>query len=334
MPRFVMVQARVVRSSNTQAKCERAGQPRGPVSDGWSEPTAARGNEAFWRTGRIANRMHCQGFLGCHGSTSDAKKLSWSFPAVLCQDCSWRPMRLGTIRYPLAGKLVSSTHDQDTARCERSADWSFWWLGRLHCTRPGRRWRECSVDGMPGKELPELANQVSGYGVRSAYLVADVRSPEAREQLLFWAQKTFGAVDILINNAGVEYTGLYHELTTSQIQDVLDVNLQAPMMLTHALLKGMVERGTGHIVNMSSLAGRVGPACQEPYAATKAALVAFTYALRASYRQHGVMVLWWSALALSRQASIHASKLYPEGCFSPTGCCASRKRWPRRSFVS
>ncbi len=140
----------------------------------------------------------------------------------------------------------------------------------------------------PGKELPELANQVSGYGVRSAYLVADVRSPEARQQLLFWAQKTFGAVDILINNAGVEYTGLYHELTTSQIQDVLDVNLQAPMMLTHALLKGMVERGTGHIVNMSSLAGRVGPACQEPYAATKAALVAFTYALRASYRQHGV----------------------------------------------
>ena len=80
-------------------------------------------------------------------------------------------------------------------------------------------------------------------------------------------------------------------ITTSSednIREVVAVNLEAPMILTRLFLPGMLQRQRGHIVNISSLAAKSGPAFQEPYAATKAALLAFTSSLRATYRGTGV----------------------------------------------
>src|SRR5205085_2660236 len=68
----------------------------------------------------------------------------------------------------------------------------------------------------------------------------------------------------------------------------LQVNLQAPMLLTRLVLPGMIRRGEGHILNMASLAGKSPPGFQEPYAATKAGLIAFTASLRETYRGSGV----------------------------------------------
>src|SRR6266446_2045991 len=69
---------------------------------------------------------------------------------------------------------------------------------------------------------------------------------------------------------------------------MIAINLEAPMILSRLVLPGMLERRSGHIVNVSSLAGKAGPAFQEPYAATKAGLIAFTASLRATYRGSGV----------------------------------------------
>jgi len=92
----------------------------------------------------------------------------------------------------------------------------------------------------------------------------------------------------LINNAGVEFNSYYHELSEAQISEVLTVNLTAPMMLTRLLLPAMLARKRGHIINIASLAGKSGPAFQEPYAATKAGLIAFTASLRSTYRAEGI----------------------------------------------
>jgi short-subunit dehydrogenase len=64
---------------------------------------------------------------------------------------------------------------------------------------------------------------------------------------------------------------------------VVDLNLTAPLLLTHRLVPGMLSRGRGHVVFISSAAGKMGPAYQEPYAATKAGLVGLTQSLRAEY---------------------------------------------------
>jgi short-subunit dehydrogenase len=92
-----------------------------------------------------------------------------------------------------------------------------------------------------------------------------------------------GPIDVLVNNAGVEAIGAFTTYTREELTSMVDVNLTAPLLLTHRLTPGMLERGRGHVVFIASVAGKVGPAFNEPYAATKAGLVGLTQSLRAEY---------------------------------------------------
>jgi short-subunit dehydrogenase len=140
----------------------------------------------------------------------------------------------------------------------------------------------------PGDGLEELRKSVEGQGGQAIVIAADLSDAEQRREVLRTVRNQFGPIDVLVNNAGVEFTYAYHELSEAQICEVLGVNLEAPMILSRLVLPDMLERKQGHIVNISSLAGKSGPAFQEPYAATKGALVAFTASLRATYRRFGV----------------------------------------------
>ncbi len=140
----------------------------------------------------------------------------------------------------------------------------------------------------PGVDLEALQKTVEQKGSRALAITADVRDPLQRRSMLEEVQRQFGDIHVLINNAGIEFTAAYNDLTEENIRDVIGVNLEGPMVLTRLVLPEMLRRGSGHIVNMASLAGKSGPAFQEPYAATKAGLIAFTSSLRATYRRTGV----------------------------------------------
>jgi short-subunit dehydrogenase len=140
----------------------------------------------------------------------------------------------------------------------------------------------------PGVGLEALHQKVQKLGCKSIWIAADLRDSGERKRSLAKVRSELGEVDILINNAGVESTSAYDDLSEETICQMIAVNLEAPMVLSHMVLPGMLERKRGHIVNISSLAGRAGPAYQEPYAATKAGLIAFTYSFRATYRDTGV----------------------------------------------
>jgi short-subunit dehydrogenase len=140
----------------------------------------------------------------------------------------------------------------------------------------------------PGANLEELRKEIASRGGEAISITCDLRDAAQRKQLLQDVRKQLGPIDILINNAGVEFTSVYHELSEESIYGTLRVNLEAPMILSRLVLPEMLERKRGHIVNISSLAGKSGPAFQEPYAATKAGLIAFTASLRATYRGSGV----------------------------------------------
>lgn len=140
----------------------------------------------------------------------------------------------------------------------------------------------------PGAGLGRVKEEVEALGARAITVQFDLRSLTDLPELVAIVTRDLGPVDVLINNAGVEYTSTYHELGEAAIRDTLAVNLEAPMLLTWHLLPGMLARNRGHVVNISSLAGMAKPAFQEPYSASKAGLLGFTGSLRATYRGTGV----------------------------------------------
>jgi short-subunit dehydrogenase len=95
------------------------------------------------------------------------------------------------------------------------------------------------------------------------------------------AEHTIWPIDLLINNAGIEVPAAYPDFTDDELDSITRVNLIAPMVLTRHALPGMLARRRGHIVTVSSLAGRGGNAYNVLYATTKAGLVGFTRSLRA-----------------------------------------------------
>ena len=167
----------------------------------------------------------------------------------------------------------------------------------------------------PGGNLDELQKVIKRRGGESVVFACDLRDAAQRRQLLLDVRRQLGPVNVLINNAGVEFTSAYHDLSEETIYGILRVNLEAPMILSWLVLPEMVERKRGHIVNISSLAGKSGPAFQESYAATKAGLIAFTSSLRATYRPLGV-----SASVIIPgfvEAGIYAKLKTKSGCIAP-----------------
>lgn len=134
-------------------------------------------------------------------------------------------------------------------------------------------------------ELKELSGRL---GSAASAVTADVASPDERTALLQAAEATFGPVDVLVNNAGVEYAATFAKQSTDEVERTVDVNLTAAMLLTRAVLPSMLERGYGHIVNVSSMSGLMAGPYQAAYSATKFGLVGFSQALRAELQGTGV----------------------------------------------
>jgi short-subunit dehydrogenase len=136
-------------------------------------------------------------------------------------------------------------------------------------------------------DLDRVATELRAEGARVAVAAVDLGSPGAPRQIVAAAGE-LGPIDVLVNNAAVELQRRFHLLTTDEIETVLRVDLIAPVELSHLLLPQMLERGYGHIVNVSSLAGHVGFPYTEAYAAAKDGLIAFSRVLRNDYRSSGV----------------------------------------------
>lgn len=131
-------------------------------------------------------------------------------------------------------------------------------------------------------ELDSLARELVG----SRVITADLARRGEAERLAAEA----GPVDMLIANAGIPVSGALADLEVSDIDRGLEVNLRAAIVLTRLLLGQMVQRGSGHVVLMASLAGQVPGARNSVYNATKFGLRGFSHALRTELRGTGVGV--------------------------------------------
>jgi short-subunit dehydrogenase len=137
-------------------------------------------------------------------------------------------------------------------------------------------------------ELEQVAADIRTMGVRVLAVPTDVTDREACSALVTEALRTFGSVDVLVNNAGGDPQREFHKYTADDIEAVIRLNLTGPIELTRMLLPGMVARKQGHIVNISSMGGCIGFPHTEVYSACKDGLIGFTRVLRADYQATGV----------------------------------------------
>ncbi|MDP9071261.1 MAG: SDR family NAD(P)-dependent oxidoreductase [Actinomycetota bacterium] len=133
-----------------------------------------------------------------------------------------------------------------------------------------------------GDLLDELADAHDGITA----LVADVTTDDDRAALV----DTVGPIDVLVNNAGIGWTGLVEDMPGEQMHQVLAVNLVGLVDLTRRVLPGMLARGRGHVVNVASVASWVASPPLTVYCATKFAVQGFTDGLSREVAGRGVAV--------------------------------------------
>ena len=129
-----------------------------------------------------------------------------------------------------------------------------------------------------------------GEPERAVALSADVADTERMQQVLRELVDRFGALHGLVNNAGVHHRGEVKERSPEQLGQMVDVNLRAPIMLSRMGLPYLLEAGSGFIVQVCSLAGKLGLEGSATYSATKFGLRAFTMALAEELKGTGVTV--------------------------------------------
>jgi len=138
-------------------------------------------------------------------------------------------------------------------------------------------------------ELEQTRSQSGLPPERALIVLVDLATEEAPEQLISAALDRYGRIDVLVNNAGwaPARTPLL-KMRTADLDRMIAVNLRAPIALTRLAAASMVAQGAGTIVNIASSAAIKAPAGEAAYAATKAALIAFTRASFHEMRQAGL----------------------------------------------
>lgn len=129
-------------------------------------------------------------------------------------------------------------------------------------------------------KLEQLEKQITSSGGQALSITTDVSDEAQINEMVQKAKEHFGSVDILVNNAGVMLTGSIESADTSDWRRMIEIDLLGLMYATHAVLPLMKAQGGGHIVNISSVAGRVASANFAVYNAAKFGVVAFSDALR------------------------------------------------------
>ncbi len=142
-----------------------------------------------------------------------------------------------------------------------------------------------ALTDMTAEPLKKLATELKE---RVHYFECNLSDGEAVKKMAKEAETTMGSIDILVNNAGLTRDGLFMRMKDEDWQLVLDVNLTAGFRLSKAVLRGMMKRRTGRIINIASIVGVTGNAGQANYSASKAGMIGMTKCLAAEVASRGI----------------------------------------------
>ncbi len=140
-----------------------------------------------------------------------------------------------------------------------------------------------------GRDQARAEAVAAELGERAAGVACDVAQGDQVEAAIVAAERALGPIDILVNNAGLTRDNILLRLTDADWNAVLDANLKGAFYTTRAVIKGMMKRRAGRIVNITSIVGLTGNKGQANYAASKAGLIGFTKSVAKEYASRGVL---------------------------------------------
>jgi 3-oxoacyl-[acyl-carrier protein] reductase len=140
-----------------------------------------------------------------------------------------------------------------------------------------------------GRDETRARAVAAELGDRTVGLACDVAHADQVEAAIAAAERALGPIDVLVNNAGLTRDNLLLRLTDADWDAVLDANLKGAFHTTRAVIKGMMKRRSGRIVNVTSIVGLTGNKGQANYAASKAGLIGFTKSVAKEYASRGVL---------------------------------------------
>ena len=141
---------------------------------------------------------------------------------------------------------------------------------------------------LSGTRQDVLNNIVSEFGNEAKAIVTDLNDKDDIISLADEAEKYFGQIDVLINNAGVTADNLFMRMKDEDWEKVININLTAGMRLTRQVIRGMIKQRFGRVIFISSVVGYTGNAGQTNYSASKSALVGLTKSLALEVASRGI----------------------------------------------
>jgi 3-oxoacyl-[acyl-carrier protein] reductase len=141
-----------------------------------------------------------------------------------------------------------------------------------------------------GEDLQAVANAAQEEGGEALLVEADVGRPEEARRFVEEAERRFGGIDVLVNNAGILRSTPTHEVSWQEWEETISINLGGTWACLRAALPGMLERGSGRIINVSSELGLIGFPTYAAYSASKGGIIALTKAVAKEVAPRGVLV--------------------------------------------
>jgi NAD(P)-dependent dehydrogenase (short-subunit alcohol dehydrogenase family) len=181
-------------------------------------------------------------------------------------------------------------------------------IGLAIARRLGRMGARVAICARNAQALERAAESLRGDRVETLAVAADVTRSAEVAALVERTRAAFGPIDILVNNAGIGLFGPAHEQREADWDTVLDTNLKAAFLVCKAVVPEMIRRRTGHVINISSLAGKNAFVGGGIYCASKWGLLGLTYCMAEDLRAHGIRVSAVCPGTVHTEFSPHAGK--------------------------
>ncbi|QIO05845.1 2-hydroxycyclohexanecarboxyl-CoA dehydrogenase [Acinetobacter shaoyimingii] len=163
-------------------------------------------------------------------------------------------------------------------------------IGSATCKRLAAEGAKVAVFDMNLNVAQNLVDQITATGGQAIAIQCDITDKTIVDQSVAKTEQELGPIDGLVNNAGFDIFKPFVQSSPEEWQKLIQINLVGMLNMHHAVLKGMVERNAGRIVNIASDAARVGSSGEAVYAACKGGLLSFSKTLAREHSRHNITI--------------------------------------------